>query len=142
MNKRCRQDELALGDSRTEPNNLMQQGRSKRPEIILGKIARDQGVSTPQVEAAARLLDEGNTLPFIARYRKEATGSLDEGQLRGIEAGIKALDALEEQRKSTISKLKKLVRIGAQPAGHHFQFSSDMHACSRPRPPVLHTFSG
>ncbi len=55
----------------------------------------------------------GNTLPFIARYRKEATGSLDEGQLRSIVAKLAALDQLEERRSSVLGKLERLVRGAA-----------------------------
>jgi len=58
-------------------------------------------VRTNQVRAARELLDAGNTLPFIARYRKEATGGLDELALRGIEDGLARARELA-QRKSTI----------------------------------------
>ena len=46
------------------------------------KITEELGVKLWQVEAAVKLIDEGNTIPFIARYRKEATGTLDDEQLR------------------------------------------------------------
>jgi len=54
-------------------------------------VARELGVRPAQVEATARLLDEGNTVPFIARYRKEATGELDEENIRAIEERMKYL---------------------------------------------------
>ena len=49
---------------------------------IIKKIAQEIGCRDSQVEAAVKLIDEGNTIPFIARYRKEATGSLNDEQLR------------------------------------------------------------
>ena len=52
---------------------------------IFGKIAQELGVRDRQVEATVTLLDGGATVPFIARYRKEATGGLDEVQIRAIE---------------------------------------------------------
>ena len=48
-------------------------------------IAKELNCKKGQVEAAVRLIDEGSTVPFIARYRKEATGGLDDGQLRILE---------------------------------------------------------
>ena len=70
----------------------------------------------PQVRSAARLLDDGNTLPFIARYRKEQTEGLDEAALRALAARLAALDSLEQLRASTLAKLEKLVSArGALP---------------------------
>ena len=67
-------------------------------------IAQELGVKPHQVEAAITLLDEGNTVPFIARYRKEVTGELKDEQLRDIEERMKYLRNLlqrkEEVRKS------------------------------------------
>ena len=51
-------------------------------------IANELSVKLWQVDAAIKLIDEGNTIPFIARYRKEVTGSLDEEQIRNIEEKI------------------------------------------------------
>ena len=51
-------------------------------QMINSTIARELGVSDSQVAATVALLDEGNTVPFIARYRKELTGGLDDTQLR------------------------------------------------------------
>ncbi len=58
-----------------------------------------------QVEAAIRLLDEGNTIPFIARYRKEVTGGLDEVQLRAIAARLEYLRKLTERRESVKAEI-------------------------------------
>ena len=46
---------------------------------LISRLAQELGIRPQQAESAVRLLDEGNTVPFIARYRKEATGSLDDG---------------------------------------------------------------
>ena len=57
-----------------------------------------QGIKLWQVEAAIRLIDDGNTIPFIARYRKEVTGSLDDQSLRALTDRLKYLRNLDEQR--------------------------------------------
>ncbi len=69
----------------------------------LSRIAQDLQIRKVQVEALVQLLDEGNTVPFITRYRKEATGGLDEEVIRRIQARIDALRALAD-RKQTILK--------------------------------------
>lgn len=69
----------------------------------LSRIAQDLQIRKVQVEALVQLLDEGNTVPFITRYRKERTGGLDEEVIRRIQARIEALRALAE-RKQTILK--------------------------------------
>ena len=53
-------------------------------EIIINEIANELNVKVNQVETVLKLLEEGNTIPFIARYRKEATGALDEEQIKSI----------------------------------------------------------
>ncbi len=58
-----------------------------------------------QVLAAVRLLDEGATVPFIARYRKEATGSLDDGQLRALEERLRYLRELDERRAAVLTSI-------------------------------------
>jgi uncharacterized protein len=69
------------------------------------KIARELGLKVLQVEAAARLLDEGATVPFIARYRKEATDSLDEVALTGIRDRLGQLRDLDKRREAILSAL-------------------------------------
>ncbi|MFM7317909.1 MAG: Tex-like N-terminal domain-containing protein [bacterium] len=71
--------------------------------IDLGRIAQDLQIRKVQVESVVQLLDEGNTVPFITRYRKERTGSLNEVQIREIEGRIKKTRDLNE-RKQTILK--------------------------------------
>ena len=56
-----------------------------KEENIGAAIARALGIRAKQAEATIALLDEGNTVPFISRYRKEATGELDEEQVRSVE---------------------------------------------------------
>ena len=68
-------------------------------------IAKELGVKPGQVESAVTLLDEGNTVPFIARYRKEVTGELQDEQLRTIEERIKYLRNLETRRQEIINAI-------------------------------------
>lgn len=75
------------------------------------QIAEELKVRARQVEEAVRLLDAGNTIPFIARYRKEATGELDEDQLRKIDARMTYLRNLEARKaevKAALAELEKL----------------------------------
>ena len=69
---------------------------------ITALIAKDIKAQTWQVEAAIKLIDEGNTIPFIARYRKEATGSLDDEQLRLLSARLEYLRNLEDRKQEVI----------------------------------------
>jgi len=68
-------------------------------------IASELQARAEQVEAAVRLLDEGNTVPFIARYRKEVTGGLDDTQLRQLETRLGYLRELEERRQSILKSI-------------------------------------
>lgn len=60
-------------------------------------IAAELGVQLWQVEAAVKLMDEGNTIPFISRYRKEVTGSLNDEALRNLQERLTYLRNLEEK---------------------------------------------
>jgi uncharacterized protein len=71
--------------------------------LIITIIAQELGLKADQIARTVQLLDEDNTVPFIARYRKEITGGLDEEQLRAIQARLKYLRHLEE-RKETVLK--------------------------------------
>ena len=71
---------------------------------LLQLIAKDTNVKPTQVEAVIKLLEDGNTVPFIARYRKEVTGSLDEVQIKAIEDRYHYIQQLE-QRKSEVLRL-------------------------------------
>ncbi len=70
---------------------------------IINIIAEEIGAKTWQVEAAVKLIDEGNTIPFIARYRKEVTGSLNDEQLRDLSVKLEYLRNLEERKQEVIS---------------------------------------
>jgi uncharacterized protein len=71
--------------------------------VDLGRIAQDLQIRKVQVESVVQLLDEGNTVPFVTRYRKERTGGLDEVQIREIQARVQKVRDLNE-RKQTILK--------------------------------------
>ena len=71
--------------------------------LIIITIAHELGLKADQIASTVQLFDEDNTMPFIARYRKEVTGGLDEEQLRAIEVRLKYLRHLEE-RKETVLK--------------------------------------
>ena len=70
------------------------------------KIADDLNISTQQVNATVKLLDEGATVPFISRYRKEVTGSLDEVQILTIKTEIERLRQLEARRESILKTIE------------------------------------
>jgi len=72
---------------------------------IRGKIAQELEINPDKVGAAIDLLDAGNTIPFIARYRKEATGMLDEEQVRLIAGWLEKLRALEERRQTVLKSI-------------------------------------
>ncbi|MFJ8826810.1 Tex family protein [Streptomyces sp. NPDC102467] len=74
---------------------------------IEGRIAEELGVRERQVQAAVELLDGGSTVPFIARYRKEATESLDDAQLRTLEERLRYLRELEERRASVLESVRE-----------------------------------
>ena len=74
-------------------------------QMINSTIARELGVSESQVAATVALLDEGNTVPFIARYRKEITGGLDDSQLRQLEERLAYLRELEERKQSILAAI-------------------------------------
>ena len=74
---------------------------------IIETIARKLGVKNWQVEAAVKLIDEGNTIPFIARYRKEATGTLTDEQLRELGESLTYLRSLEERTSKVMESIRE-----------------------------------
>ncbi|SEP57768.1 uncharacterized protein SAMN04487983_10014 [Streptomyces sp. yr375] len=74
---------------------------------IEGRIAEELGVRERQVKSAVELLDGGSTVPFIARYRKEATEMLDDAQLRTIEERLRYLRELEERRTAILESVRE-----------------------------------
>ena len=73
---------------------------------IIKTIASELEVQAWQVEAAVKLIDEGNTIPFIARYRKEATGTLDDEQLRKLHERLVYLRNLEEKKQQVLASIE------------------------------------
>ncbi|QYN38535.1 RNA-binding transcriptional accessory protein [Pseudonocardia sp. DSM 110487] len=84
-----------------------QQSKTQQPQSIPQRIADELGVRPHQVTAAVDLLDGGATVPFIARYRKEATGALDDAQLRTLEERLRYLRELEERRTVVLDEIRK-----------------------------------
>jgi uncharacterized protein len=73
---------------------------------IIKALQEELAISRSQAEAAVKLIDEGNTIPFIARYRKEATGSLDDEVLRNLDERLRYLRNLEDRKEQVISSIK------------------------------------
>ena len=74
--------------------------------MIEQQIAKELNVRLGQVEAAVKLIDEGNTIPFIARYRKEATGQLNDEQLRNLYDRLVYLRNLEEKKAQVLASIE------------------------------------
>ncbi len=81
---------------------------------ISERIAQELGVNSRQVEAAVKLLDEGATVPFVARYRKEATGGLDDTQLRSLEERLIYLRELEERREAVLKSIAEQDKLSPE----------------------------
>ncbi len=74
---------------------------------ILKQIKEELGIRLEQVEATVKLIDEGNTIPFIARYRKEVTGSLDDEQLRNLHERLQYLRNLEDKKTQVLNSIEE-----------------------------------
>ncbi len=83
------------------------------PTSIESRIAQDISASVQQVAAAVALLDDGATVPFIARYRKEATGGLDDTQLRNLQERLSYLRELEERRLGVLTSIEEQGKLTA-----------------------------
>jgi len=97
-------------------------GRNQPPRRILERlrvvnihrqIAEELGVREQQVEATVALLDGGATVPFVARYRKEVTGALDDAQLRTLEERLNYLRELEERRTAILNSVREQGKLDA-----------------------------
>ncbi|MFJ6384391.1 Tex family protein [Kitasatospora sp. NPDC092039] len=84
----------------------VEQGARQAQQAIERKIAEELGVREGQVKAAVDLLDGGATVPFVARYRKEVTGSLDDAQLRALEERLRYLRELEDRRAAVLESIE------------------------------------
>src|ERR1700675_3967528 len=95
--------------------------RSGRCDLLEGsrvanihrQIAQELGVREQQVEATVTLLDGGATVPFVARYRKEITGGLDDTQLRTLEERLNYLRELEERRSAILNSVREQGKLDA-----------------------------
>ena len=76
-------------------------------DSINSRLAAELGVRPQQVAATVALLDEGSTVPFIARYRKEVTGSLDDTQLRMLEERLRYMRELDDRRASILASIEE-----------------------------------
>ena len=74
---------------------------------IFKLLQEELGVSRSQIEATVKLIDEGNTIPFIARYRKEVTGSLNDEVLRTLDERLRYLRNLEEKQGQVIATIRE-----------------------------------
>ena len=81
---------------------------------ITRRINQEVGISLPRIEATIRLIGEGGTIPFIARYRKEATGNLDELKIREIADRYIYYGELEERRETILSTISDLGKLTEQ----------------------------
>jgi uncharacterized protein len=81
---------------------------------VVQQIAQELRVSTKQVQSAVNLLDEGSTVPFIARYRKEMTGGLDDSQLRLLEERLTYLRELNERREVILASIRSQDKLTAE----------------------------
>ena len=75
-------------------------------DIIL-KLSEELGIRKSQAEAAVKLIDEGNTIPVIARYRKEVTGSLNDEVLRNLYERLTYLRNLEERKETVLNSIEE-----------------------------------
>lgn len=81
---------------------------------IAAKIASELQIRNNQAEAAIKLIDEGNTIPFISRYRKEATGALNDEQLRKLFERLNYLRNLEDRKSTVLSSIEEQGKLTAE----------------------------
>jgi uncharacterized protein len=104
----------------------------------IGKIAGELSLRAQQVEATAKLIEEGGTVPFIARYRKEATGTLDEVQITSIRDRLEQLAELDERREAIVRSLEERKLLtpelkGAIEGAQTLATLEDLYAPFRPK---------
>ena len=81
---------------------------------ILKKIAEELGLKLEQAEAAAELIDSGCTIPFIARYRKDVTGAMDDEVLRSFDERLKYLRNLEDRKQTVLTAIDEQGKLTAE----------------------------
>ena len=85
---------------------------------INARLADELQVNETQVGAAVALLDEGSTVPFISRYRKEATGGLDDGQLRTLDERLRYLRELDDRRQTILKSIDEQGKLSPELKGN------------------------
>jgi protein Tex len=81
---------------------------------INSRLAAELQVKEHQVAAAVALLDEGSSVPFISRYRKEATDGLDDGQLRSLDERLRYLRELDERRQTILNSIEEQDKLSPE----------------------------
>ena len=90
------------------------EGEENKNMDIIKVLQQELQIGYQQAEAAVKLIDEGNTIPFIARYRKEVTGALDDEVLRNLDERLKYLRNLEEKKEQVISSIREQEKLTPQ----------------------------
>lgn len=81
---------------------------------MIETLAKELSIGRQQAESAVRLLDEDNTIPFIARYRKEVTGGLDDTVLRALEERLRYLRSLQKRREEVFALIQASGKLNEQ----------------------------
>lgn len=92
---------------------LLEQMAAEQPKRLRKQLVQELALSPKQVDATISLLDEGNTIPFIARYRKEMTGELDENQLRSLEERLGYIRGLEDRKREVLRLIAEQGKLSA-----------------------------
>ena len=96
-------------------------------------IADELGVKKSQVDSTIKLIDDGNTIPFIARYRKEATGGLSDEQLRNLGERLTYLRNLEERKQEVIKSIDSQGKLTDEIVKNLEQSKNQSYYCQRKR---------
>ena len=82
--------------------------------MIADTLSQELNIKISQAESVIKLIDDGNTIPFIARYRKEVTGSLDDEILRKFDERLKYLRNLEEKKETVLNSIEEQGKLTAE----------------------------
>ena len=102
-----RRENVRTLDWQTEDKSVKQFRKKGFTMDIILKLSEELGIKKSQAEAAVKLIDEGNTIPFIARYRKEVTGSLNDEVLRNLYERLTYLRNLEERKETVLNSIEE-----------------------------------
>lgn len=114
MAKETKQAQADLPGEEVKSQELTEAQKAQAAERMVRQIAAELSIPPGKVKTAAGLLDEGNTIPFIARYRKEMTGELDENQLRDIEDRLQYIRGLEERKREVLRLIDEQGKLTAE----------------------------